>query len=189
MPRRLPAPPADPDDTYDDGPSRGQRKRDAQAYVVLGDALIDLPPVELEALGLPEKVFDAIELARSITAHGGKARQRQFVAKLLRKIDVEPIRAALAAKATATRHAAREFHRIETWRDRLLAEGEPAVTALLAARPGLDATRLRALVADARTERAQGRAPAFARELFRWLRDSLAEGDASGTARGAAGDE
>ena len=40
---------------------------------------------------------------------------------------------------------------------------------------------------DERAERAQGRAPAFARELFRWLRDSLAEGDASGTARGAAG--
>jgi ribosome-associated protein len=189
MPRRLPAPPsradAAPDDEFD-GPSRGQRKRDAQAFVALGDALIELPQPELDALDLPEKVRDALDLARSITAHGGKARQRQFVAKLLRKMDdVEPIRAALAARDAAQRQTGRDFHRVEAWRDRLIAEGDPAVAALLASRPDLDATRLRALVADARTERAQGRAPAFARELFRWLRESMAAGTAPATSRDA----
>jgi ribosome-associated protein len=175
MPRRLPTPPppGDDDDLYD-GPSRGQRKRDAQAYAVLGDELIELPPAELDGLDLDERLRDAIDLARSITAHGGKARQRQFVAKLLRKTDVEPIRTALEARAQAGRQAARDFHRLETWRDRLVAEGEPAIAAVLASHPQLDAARLRSLVEDARRERAEGRAPAFARELFRWLRESLA---------------
>lgn len=181
MPRRLPPSPP-PDDQFD-GPSRGQRKRDAQAYAELGDALIELPPAELDALELDEKLRDAIDLARSITAHGGKARQRQFVAKLLRKTDVEPIRAALEARAQASRQAARDFHRLEAWRDRLVDEGEPAVAALLASQPQLDAVRLRSLVGDARRERAEGRSPAFARELFRWLRESVAGAD---PARGAA---
>jgi ribosome-associated protein len=175
MPRRLPPPPpAGDDDDLDEGPTRGQRKRDAQAYAELGDELIDLPPAELDTLDLHEKLRDAIDLARSITSHGGKARQRAFVAKLLRKTDVEPIRAALAARAAASRQSAREFHRLEAWRDRLIAEGEPAVAALLASEPRLDPTRLRALVADARRERDEGRAPAFSRELFRWLRESFA---------------
>lgn len=177
MPRRLPTPPPTGDDDVYDGPSRGQRKRDARAYAELGDALIELPPAELDALELDEKLRDAIDLARSITAHGGKARQRQYVAKLLRKTDVEPIRAALETRAQASRQAARDFHRLEAWRDRLVAEGEPAVAALLASRPQLDAARLRSLVADARRERAEGRSPAFARELFRWLRESLAAAD------------
>jgi ribosome-associated protein len=174
MPRRLPSPPPADESDLDDGPTRGQRKRDARAHAELGDELIELAPPELDALELDEKLRDAIDLARSITAHGGKARQRQYVAKLLRKTDVEPIRAALDARAQAARQAAREFHRLETWRERLVAEGEPAIVALLAGHPGLDAARLRALVADARRERADGRAPAFARELFRWLRESLA---------------
>lgn len=173
MPRRLPTPPPPGDDDDFDGPSRGQRKRDAQAYAELGDELIELPPAELDTIELDEKLRDAIDLARSITAHGGKARQRQYVAKLLRKTDVEPIRAALEARAQASRQAARDFHRLEAWRDRLVAEGEPAVAALLASHPRLDAARLRSLVADARRERAEGRSPAFARELFRWLRASL----------------
>jgi ribosome-associated protein len=178
MPRRSPAPPSPPaDDATDvdayDGPSRSQRKRDAHAHVELGDALLELSPAELDALDLDERLRDAIDLCRTITAHGGRARQRAYVGKLLRKTDVEPIRAALAARADAHRQQARAFHRLEAWRDRLVAEGEPAVVALLEASPGLDAARLRARVADARAEQAAGRAPAAARELFRWLRDSL----------------
>jgi ribosome-associated protein len=65
------------------------------------------------------------------------------------------------------------------WRDRLLAEGEPALAALIAAEPGLDAKRLRALVAQARAEAAADRPPAAARELFRWLRDALAAAGAN----------
>jgi ribosome-associated protein len=173
MKRRLPPAPADDEPEFD-GPSRSQRKRDAQAFVDLGDALIALPAAELAALELDEKLADAIELARTITAHGGKARQRQYVGKLLRKTDVEHVRAALAAREAAQKHAAREFHRLEAWRDRLVREGAPAVAALLAAEPRLPAEELRALVDAARAEAAAGRPPAAARELFRWLRESLA---------------
>ena len=41
-------------------------------------------------------------LARKITAHGGLYRQKQYIGKLMRKIDAEPIRAALDASASAS---------------------------------------------------------------------------------------
>lgn len=180
MPRRPAAAEDVPPATPDDGPSRSRKKREAQACVALADALIALPPPEFDALDLDEKLRDAVELARGITAHGGRARQRQYVAKLLRKRDVESVRAALAARAAVGREASRDFHRLEAWRDRLVAEGEPALESLLAGAPALDAARLRQLVAAARAERAAGRAPAAARELFRVLRDALAAPKPSG---------
>ncbi|MFO0450929.1 MAG: ribosome biogenesis factor YjgA, partial [Pseudomonadota bacterium] len=122
----------------------------------------------------PEKLRDAVDLAQRITAHGGLARQRNFVAKLLRKVDGEPIRATIERRQLEQKLAAREFHRLEGWRDRLVNEGAPAIEAPLAAEPSLDAAHLCDLVATARAERAAGRAPSAARELFRWLRETLA---------------
>ncbi len=158
----------------DEPPSKSQRKRDAEDLKDLGDGLVALPAADLEALPLPEKLRDAIDLARRITAHGAAARQRQLIGKILRKCDVEEIQAALAARALTKKLVAREFHRVESWRDRLLAEGEPALAALVGAAPELDAGRLRALLGQARAEAAAGRPPAAARELFRYLRGALA---------------
>ena len=165
------------DDSADegfDGPSRSQRKRNAAELKTLGDELVALPVAELDALPLSEKLRDAIDLAKRITAHGGAARQRQLIGKILRKTDVEELRAAIAVRVLDRKLAARAFHHLEEWRDRLLSEGEPAVSALLAAEPGLDALELRRLLATASAEAAAGRPPAAARTLFRWLRESLA---------------
>ena len=164
----------DDDEEPTEGRGRSRRKRAAEALKDLGDALVALPPAECDALGLPEKLNDAIALARRITAHGAAARQRQLIGKILRQVDVSEIEAALEARALAKRLAAREFHRIETWRDRLLNEGETALEALGAASPGLDLAPLRTLVLEAQREAAAGRPPAAARELFRRLRAALA---------------
>ena len=164
----------DPDDGGFDGPSRSQRKRDAADLKELGDELVALPVGELDALPLDEKLRDAIDLAKKITAHGGAARQRQLIGKLLRKRDVEALRAVIAERALERRMVARDFHRIEVWRDRLLAEGAPALEALIALEPSLDARELRELIEAARREAASGRPPAASRLLFRRLRESLA---------------
>ena len=164
----------DPDEERFDGPSRSQRKRDAADLKDLGDELVALGPAELDALPLDEKLRDAIDLAKRITAHGGAARQRQLIGKLLRRSDVTALRAVIAGRALEKKMVAREFHRIEAWRDRLLTGGAPALDALLAQEPSLDAGELKALIATAAREAADGRPPAAARELFRMLRESLA---------------
>jgi ribosome-associated protein len=161
-------------------PSKTQAKRDAADLKDLGDALVALPATELEALPLPEKLRDAIELAGRISAHGARDRQRQFIGKLLRNTDVAAIRATIARRALERRIAAQGFHRIEAWRDRLLAEGEPAIAALLDSAPALDAASLEKLLATARADLSAGRGVAASRALFRWLRDALAAADPSG---------
>ena len=72
---------------FGERPSKSARKREADAAQGLGTRLIALKESELAALGLPEKLFDAIMLAKRITARGGLARQRQYIGKLMRDID------------------------------------------------------------------------------------------------------
>jgi ribosome-associated protein len=157
-----------------DRPSKSERKRQSDDLQTLGEALIDLSDTELDALPLPEALREAVLLARRITAHGGLYRQKQYIGKLMRKIDAEPIRAALNARRERERVEALRFRRIEQWRDRLVQEGAPALAQLRAEVPGIDATALADLVERARRER-QSDGPAHAsRELFRLLRDLLA---------------
>ena len=159
------------------GPSKSQRKRDADRLQSLGESLIAMKQSELDALNLPENLRDAVNLAQRITAHGGLYRQKQYIGKLMRKLDVAPIAAAIEARRDSRDTASRAFHRLEQWRDRLLAEGETAVVALGAALPAADLEHVRRLLAEAARETAAGKAPAAARALFRYLRDVPASHD------------
>src|SRR5262245_42085168 len=124
-------------------PSKGALKRQAEELQQLGEALIDLPDEVLEQLPLPEILRDAVSNARRFTSHGASLRQRQYIGKLMRKIDVAPLRAAIEARRRDEQAAARRFRRIEDWRDRLLGEPDVAITQLREEVPAADVERVR----------------------------------------------
>jgi len=157
------------DDRYDK-PSKSQRKRDAHAVQDLGETLIGLRDSDLVALDLPEILVDAIREARRIPTRGGGARQRQYIGKLMRDIDPEPIRAALAAQHGRSALDAERFKRLETWRERLVKEGVAALDELERWRPGLDRTEWIRKISAAQSERERGSTGTAGRELFRALR-------------------
>lgn len=168
------------DDAADDGdyegrPSKSARKRHSDDLQSLGEALIELSASELDALPLPEALRDAVLLAQRITAHGGRYRQKQYIGKLMRKFDAEPIRAAINARRDRERVAAMRFHRIEQWRDKLLREGAEAVAKLKAEFPNIDAAAIGALTERARKEQqnASQKVTPAGRELFRLLREAM----------------
>jgi ribosome-associated protein len=159
----------------DERPSKSERKRRSDDLQSLGEALIDLPDAELNALPLPDNLREAVLLARKITKHGGLYRQKQYIGKLMRKIDAEPIRAALEAKREAERVEALRFRRIEQWRDRLLQEGAGAIERLAAEVPGIDIAAVTDLVGRARAEQPTGETSGASRALFRLLREAFAK--------------
>lgn len=162
------------DDAGAERPSKSARKRAAHAAQDLGEALLALKDAQLDALDLPETLKEAVRLARRITSRAGAARQRQYIGKLMRGIDAEPIRAALAARRAEDARATERFKRVESWRERLVAEGEPALAELIRWRPDIDPREWAARVRAARGERERtGAAGAASRELFRALRALL----------------
>jgi ribosome-associated protein len=92
--------PHEPDDNYedDDRPSTSERKRNAHDAQALGEELVRLKELDLKAFGLPEPLYDAIVEARRITSRAALVRQRQYIGKLMRGIDLEPIRRTLASR-------------------------------------------------------------------------------------------
>jgi ribosomal 50S subunit-associated protein YjgA (DUF615 family) len=75
----------------DDRPSRTARKNASTELQKLGEGLIELRPVKLARLDLPERLLDAIAEAKRIPSFGAKRRQAQFIGKLMRKLDAESL--------------------------------------------------------------------------------------------------
>jgi ribosome-associated protein len=156
-----------------DAPSKSVLKRDAHRAQQLGEQLIALKDAELAALALPEVLYDAIVAARSIGSRAGGARQRQYIGKLMRDIDLTRVREALGATAAKAAQEAQRFQRAENWRARLLEGGITALAALRESYPQLDEEQWRQRVTAAQTERRTGVKGGASRELFRALRELL----------------
>ncbi|MGO8830159.1 MAG: ribosome biogenesis factor YjgA [Steroidobacteraceae bacterium] len=152
--------------------SKSARKREAAALQELGVQLSALPDQEIKALELPDNLFVALRDLRRLPSHGAQVRQRQYIGKLMRNIDPEPVLAKLAERKRRHDLEIRSFQQIERWRDRLLSE--PAAAAeLLQEYPRADRATLMKLLDKAERERLEQRSPAGARELFAFLRQLL----------------
>jgi len=154
-------------------PSKSQLKREMLALQRLGEALIELPEHELSAIPLPEKLREAVEFARSLSKRGALYRQKQYIGKLMREVDREAVERAVASTDERRLAEARQFHDVESWRDRIVAEGEPGVDAFLMNHSQADRQRMRALLRQIRRARAEDESKRARRALFRYLREFL----------------
>jgi ribosome-associated protein len=153
--------------------SKSARKREAASLQELGVKLSALPDQEIKALDLPENLFIALRDLRRLPSHGAQVRQRQYIGKLMRNIDPEPVLAKLAERKQRHDVEIRHFQQIERWRDRLLSEPAVALQELLEEYPQADRATLTQLLKKAERERLEQRSPVGARELFAFLRQLL----------------
>ena len=153
--------------------SKSARKREAATLQELGVQLSALPDQEIKALGLPDSLFVALRDLRRLPSHGAQVRQRQYIGKLMRSIDPEPVLAKLAERKQRHDKEIHHFQQIERWRDRLLSEPAVAVPELLKEYPQIDQAALLKLLDKAERERLEQRSPVGARELFAFLRELL----------------
>jgi ribosome-associated protein len=150
--------------------SKTKRKQEMHALQALGAALVALPEAQLGGLSLESRLHEAVVAAKRIKSHEAKRRQMQYIGRLMREIDPEPIREQLAAIEGYSARATAEHQRLETWRERLLAD-EEVLTEFVAAFPAADLQALRALLRNARKEMKEGKPPRAYREVFRLLKD------------------
>src|SRR3982750_665035 len=159
-----------------DGPSRSQERRDALAVLELANQLIELAEAQLAQVPLDADLLAEVHNTRRITQKIARKRQTQYLAKQLRKreeAELESIRAALQHDREVTRRDTAELHRIEAWRDRLIDEGDEALSQLLQQFPQADRQHLRGLARQAKVERLANKPPHSYRELFRALRETM----------------
>ena len=177
------------------GPSRSQNRREALEIYTLGEKLVSLTDAQLAKLPVPESLLPHIRECRRITAQIAHKRQLQYLAKQMRREDdetLEAIRDALDEKGETARREVAAMHRVEAWREKLLAEGDDALAQLLDEYPHADRQSLRQLVRNTLEERKRNKPPRAFRELYRELRELLlggSEDDAQDIDEDATGDE
>lgn len=185
MPAPTPAPTTDAADIGDRAqrPSKTRLKQAMHELQDLGEALVALPDERIGALDLPESLRVAVQELRRTRSHEGRRRQMQYIGKLMRRVDPEPIRAAVAAMRLGPARDALALHQAEDWRRRLI-DSDEAASAWLAEFPQADLQQLRSLVRAARKDAAASpelRSGRAYRELFRYI--AREAGSAAGAAQ------
>ena len=159
-------------------PSKTQLKAEADEKQALGEALLTLRTDLMARLDLPDKLLDAISEAKKITNFEGKRRQMQFIGKLMRPLDAEPIRDVINEQLNGSAQLTLALHLAEQWRDKLASDDE-ALSAWLTEYPGTDAQQLRAMIRQARKDykpEKPGEAPRHGksyREIFQLVKAAM----------------
>jgi ribosome-associated protein len=176
-------------------PSKSQRKRDSHDLQSLGKALLEMPASRLQSLDLPESLTRAIDEYQRTRSFEGRRRHIQYIGKLMRQVDPEPIQRAVDDIKKGRAVDAMALHAAEDWRTRLITD-DLALSQWMVQFPQTDSQQLRSLIRAARKEaqapatpdqspeaRAVGAHPRHGRafrELFQHIKDTLkanAEGD------------
>lgn len=163
---------SDADET-DLPPSKSQRKRDAHAIKDLGESLVNLEPGQLSKFDLPESILKVINDTRHIRQHGARKRQLMYLGKQLRQLDTEPLMQHLEQLQRPHQEEVALSHQIERWRDRLLQEGQDALTDFIDQHPHAERQLVRQLIRNAQQQTQQQAAPKAARKLFKYIREVL----------------
>lgn len=157
----------DEDDFY---VSKSEDKRDAEARQVLGEELVGLSAEQLSRVPMDEMLLEAIKLAQRLhNKREAKRRQLQYIGRLMRGRDVEPMAKALDRIKQRSQEANARFTRLERLRDKVVAEGDKAVGAVVEIYPEADRQQLRQLARQSRKPDGTTNTTA-ARALFRYLR-------------------
>ena len=154
--------------------SKSEIKRDAEDLKQLGEKLVNLTKANLTKVPLDDSLKDAIELAQRLQKEA-RRRQLQYIGKLLRSIDAEPIREALEKIENKHNQQQAMLHKLEILRDELVAKGDVALTDLLNEHPSADRQQLRNLIRAAQKEKEQNKPSKAYREIYQILKTLILE--------------
>jgi ribosome-associated protein len=166
-----------------DRPSKTQRKKESHELQQLGEDLVALPDDRLDGLPMNESLREALRVYKKTRTHEGRRRQMQYVGKLMRRNDPEPLREAVASLKLGTAKSSLALHELEHWRSQMLVSDEILSTWVLQ-HPDTDLQQLRSLVRAARKDAAnspeQRNGRAY-RELFQFIKQHTGSGGMQST--------
>ena len=152
-------------------PSKTQRKQQMEELQALGEELVALSIDRIKRIDIPDELRDAVREAQRMTRHDeAKRRQMQYIGKLMRNVEVEPIRAALALVRGESAGETAKLHRLERLRSELLAD-EKVAGEIAELYPAVDLQHLRSLRRAALKEQANNKPPRSYRAIFQLLKE------------------
>ena len=171
---------------FEELPSKTAIKKVMHDLQALGEKLLELKPKQLKEMPIDETLRNAINEAANIKNRNAMKRHKQFIGKLMRDIDPEPIIAQFEIFESAHQMMNKTFHHLEDLREELIAGGNEVIGKVISEYPTLEKQKLRQLVKNAKKERERNLANETdtsnkqGRSLFRFLRDLEQSGKKEG---------
>ena len=154
--------------------SKSQLKRESHAIQDLGKRLVGLSADQLARIPLDEPILEAVTLAHRIqNKRSALKRHYQFLGKLLRARDTDPIFAALADIDNESQRSLQQHHRAERWRDRIIEQGNDAIDALIDEIANADRRKLRQLWRNHQNARSDAKRVQHSRLIYKEIKYSL----------------
>ena len=154
-------------------PSKTKQKKQMEELQNIGKALVELPKDVLKKLDLPDYLRDEVLEAKNIPQNGAKRRQLQFIGKIMRNVDVGPIRAQLEEIKQPSAQKVKLLHAAESWRERMI-NGENGLKEFVKLYPKTDSNNLKVLIVSCR-ETMNSKSKTSYRDLFKVISISLEE--------------
>ena len=158
-------------DEDDDWVSKSQRKRECDDVQELSDKLVTISIDELTHIVMDDVLRSAIEEAHRIKSHGALKRQKHYIAKLMRSIEIEPISRQLQNILHKDDIHGAVFKRLERWRDSIIENGDKGIQNFLTEYPSADRLHLRQLLRNCKKEKENNKPPAAFRQIFKYIRE------------------
>lgn len=135
-------------------PDRGAARREAKELSELANRLAGMVEGERARLSLPEDLQHEIDVLARAGKDRARKRQVRRVSGLLRQhFELEEgARERLDDELAGNTPVDHRLHLLERWRDRILAEGDPAIQDFVEAHTGADRSRIRTLARQATGE-------------------------------------
>ncbi|WP_217520856.1 ribosome biogenesis factor YjgA [Vibrio metschnikovii] len=149
--------------------SKTELKNDMIVLQKLGEELVELKPSALQKVPLPEELAEAVKDAQRFK-NEARRRQLQYIGKMMRHVDPEPIQIALDKLRNKHAQTTAILHKIEQWRDKIVEQGDSAIEALMEQYPEADRQRLRQLARQASKEKQGQKPPKAAREIYQMIK-------------------
>lgn len=154
--------------------SKTEMKRDMDELQKLGEELFTLNKQQRQKVPMEEELVDALELADRLPVKTeALRRQLQFIGKLMRGYDPEPILAALDVIKNRHNIAGKVTGQYEQLRDELIAKGDSKINELIEQNPSVERQKLRQLVRNAKKELKSNKPGKAFKEIYQYLKQEV----------------
>lgn len=151
--------------------SRSEKKRRSTAIQKIGEELASYPISAVRSFNLPDFILQEFEELYTITKHEARRRKMQYIGKMLREIDIEPIKARIEEAQEGKAAQSADFQHLERLRERLIQGDKEVLNTVVEAYPNVDLQKLRQLVRNTKKEMEKQKPLKSSKLLFRYLRE------------------
>jgi len=158
-------------DIEDQEKSKSQIKREFAELQKLGEQLVSLKPAQITGFSFSQSMLDTLDEYTRIKNRTAQRRHIRRIGKLLADEDIDGIRNTLERMDSNHPEEKRRLKLIEEWRDKLISDGDSALSDFTQICPDLDRHHLRQLIRAAQKEQQKAKPATTAKKIFQYLKE------------------